>query len=95
MYIRFLPEWSWAEIKCTNHKKERKDAAATASYYSYPQDSNPRAAYKKLQKKMLTTFNISVLKVVYWVVLFFSISNFFINKNSQGRKLSAKKIPTC
>jgi hypothetical protein len=29
------------------------------------------------------------------VVLGFLISNFFINKNSQGRKLSAKKIPTC
>ena len=29
-----------------------------------------------------------------WVVLIFSISNFFINKNSEGRKLSAEKIPT-
>jgi hypothetical protein len=29
------------------------------------------------------------------VVLFFSISNFFINKKSQGGKLNAKKIPTC
>jgi hypothetical protein len=29
------------------------------------------------------------------VVLFFSISNFFINKESQGGKLNAKKIPTC
>ena len=28
------------------------------------------------------------------MVLFFSISSFFINKNSQGRKLSAKKIPS-
>ena len=34
---------------------------------------------------------VSVLKVVYFVVLIFSISNFFTNKNSQGRKLSAKK----
>ena len=25
----------------------------------------------------------------------FSISNFFINKNSPGRKLSAEKIPSC
>ena len=45
-------------------------------------------------EKTKTTFNISVLNVVYWVVLFFLISNFFINKNSQGRKLSAKKIPS-
>ena len=37
-----------------------------------------------------TTFVISVIKVVYWVVLVFSISNFFNNKNSQGRKLSEK-----
>ena len=38
---------------------------------------------------------VSVLKVVYFVVLIFSISNFFTNKNSQGRKLSAKKkIPS-
>ena len=28
------------------------------------------------------------------MALVFLISNFFINKNSQGRKLSAKKIPT-
>ena len=42
-------------------------------------------------KKTKTTFITSVLKVVYWVVLVFSISNFFINKNSQRRKLSAKK----
>ena len=40
------------------------------------------------------TFIISVLKVIYLVVLVFSISNFFINKNTQGRKLSAKKIPS-
>ena len=32
------------------HKSERTDAAS-ASLYSYPRDSNPRAAYKKLQKK--------------------------------------------
>jgi hypothetical protein len=29
------------------------------------------------------------------VVLVFSISYFFIKKKSKGRKLSAKKIPTC
>ena len=29
------------------------------------------------------------------MVLVFSISSFFIKKDSQGRKLSAKKIPTC
>ena len=53
---------------------------------------------KKLEiKKTKTTFIISVLKVVYYdyVVLVFSISNFFINKKSQGRKLRVKKIPTC
>ena len=36
---------------------------------------------KKLEiKKTKSTFIISVLKVVYWVVLVFSISHFFINK---------------
>ena len=40
-----------------------------------------------------TTFITSVLKVVCLVVLVFSISNFFINQNSQGRKLSPKKVP--
>ena len=39
-----------------------------------------------------TTFIISVLKVVYLVVFVFLIFNYFTNKNSQGRKLSAKKI---
>ena len=28
------------------------------------------------------------------MVLVFSISNFFINKNSHGRKLSLKKVPS-
>ena len=52
---------------------------------------------KKLEiEKTETTFIISVLKVVCQVVLgFFNLSNLFINKNSQGRKLSAKKIPAC
>jgi hypothetical protein len=46
---------------------------------------------KKLKiEKTKTTFIISVLKVVYKVVLVFSKSNSFINKNSQGRKLCAK-----
>ena len=45
-------------------------------------------------KKTKTTFITSVLKVIYLVVLVFSISNFFINKNSRGRKLNAKKIPS-
>ena len=35
---------------------------------------------------------MSVLKVVYLGVLVFLISNFYTNQNSQGRKLSAKKI---
>ena len=39
-----------------------------------------------------TTFIILVLKVVYLVVFVFSIYNFFTNKNSQGRNLSANKI---
>ena len=46
-------------------------------------------------EKTKTTFITPVLKVVYLVVLVFSISNCFINKNSQGRKLSAKKISSC
>ena len=47
---------------------------------------------KKLEiEKPKTTFIISVLKVVFFMVLVFSISNFFINEKSQGRKLSAKK----
>ena len=41
-------------------------------------------------QKTKTTFIISVLKVVYYVVLVFLKSNSFTNKNSQGRKLSAK-----
>jgi hypothetical protein len=45
--------------------------------------------------KTKATFVISVLKVVYYVVLVLSISNFFINKNSQGRKLSPKNTPSC
>ena len=39
----------------------------------------------------MTTFIISVLKVLYQVTLVFSKSNFFINKNSKGRKLSGEK----
>jgi hypothetical protein len=45
-------------------------------------------------QKTKTTFNISVLKVIFWMVLVFWISNFSINKDSQGRKFCAKKIPT-
>ena len=49
---------------------------------------------KKLEiEKTKTTFVISVLKVVYKVVLvFFKFFNFFINKNSKGRKLSVINI---
>jgi hypothetical protein len=47
---------------------------------------------KKLEiEKTKTTFIQSVLKVVYCLVSVFLIFNFFINKNSQGRKLSEKK----
>ena len=50
---------------------------------------------KKLEiKKTKNTFIVSVLKVVHLVVLVFLISNFFTNKNSKGRKLSAKRIPS-
>ena len=50
---------------------------------------------KKLEiEKTKIFFIISVLKVVYHVVLFFSIFNFFVNKNSQGTKLSGEKIPS-
>ena len=37
-------------VEGEKHKSERTDAAS-ASLYSYPRDSNPRAAYKKLQKE--------------------------------------------
>ena len=51
---------------------------------------------KRLEiKKTKTTFITSVLKVEYFVVLVLSISNYFNNKNSQRRKLSAKEIPSC
>ena len=49
--------------------------------------------FNKIEKTK-TTFIISALKAVYLVVLVFLISNFFTNKNSHGRKLSAKKIPS-
>ena len=42
-------------------------------------------------KKIRPILSYQFLKVVYWVVLVFSISNYFINKNSQGRTFSAKK----
>ena len=46
-------QWNMANSKGINgssHKSERTDAAS-ASLYSYPGDSNPRAAYKKITKK--------------------------------------------
>ena len=47
---------------------------------------------KKLEiQKTKTTFVITVLKVVYKVVLVYSISNFFINKISQERKMCSWK----
>ena len=47
---------------------------------------------KKLEiQKTNTTFIISVLKVVYYLGLVSSNSNFFINKNSQGRYSVLKK----
>jgi hypothetical protein len=42
-------------------------------------------------RKTNATFTISVFKIVHQVVLVFWISNFFINKNSQGRKIEFKK----
>ena len=46
---------------------------------------------QKNKTTQYTTFKTDIIKVV----LVFSISSFFVNKNSQGRKLSAKKVPTC
>ena len=43
----------------------------------------------------ITPLITSVLKVEYWVVLVFSFPTFLLIKISQGRKSSAKKIPTC
>ena len=40
---------------------------------------------EKTKATQYTTFKTDIIKVV----LVFSISNFFTNKNSQGRKLSA------
>jgi hypothetical protein len=47
-----------------NHKSERTDAASE-SLYSYPRDSNPQAAYKKLQKKNKDFFLIYFSKKNY------------------------------
>ena len=41
--------------------------------------------FEKTKTTLHTTFKTDIIKVV----LVFSISNFFTNKNSQGRKLSA------
>ena len=41
--------------------------------------------FKKNKNTQFTTFKTDIIKVV----LVFLISNFFTNKNSQGRKLSA------
>jgi hypothetical protein len=52
------------------HKSERTDAAS-ASLYSYPRDSNPRTAYKKLQKK---------------IQFFYILSNFLVRMLSYFQK---------
>ena len=44
--------------------------------------------FKKTKATQYTTFKTDIIKVV----LVFSISNFFTNKNSQGRKLSAIQL---
>ena len=47
---------------------------------------------KKLKiEKSKPTFNISALKVEYWVVLVSSISNFFSNKISHANKWMRKE----
>ena len=47
---------------------------------------------KKLEiEKTKPTFTLKTLKVVYSVGLLFSIFNFFINKNSQGRESVREK----
>ena len=48
-YIRYSFYIVLCWLEHIAHKSERTDAAS-ASLYSYPQDSNLRAAYKKLQK---------------------------------------------
>ena len=44
--------------------------------------------------KNKTTFVLSDLKVEFYALLVFSISNFFSNKNSQERKSVLKIVPT-
>ena len=52
---------------------------------SFSEKPNFNKKKLEIQKTRTTTLKTDVIKVV----LVFSISNFFTNKNSQGRKLSA------
>jgi hypothetical protein len=47
----FMMHLYFRGIVSVKHKSERTDAAS-ASLYSYPRDSNPRATNKKFQKKI-------------------------------------------
>jgi hypothetical protein len=51
-------------LKYSKHKKERTDAA-TAPYYSYPRDSNPRAGCKKI-----TNFSFFNVLKIYEIFIF-------------------------
>ena len=79
-FWKFLIKFSWQNIRST--KAELLQLIRTQFLL-----------VKQLEiEKTKTSFIISVLKVVYWVVLVFSIFNLVINKNSKGRKLSNKKF---
>ena len=49
-----------------------------------------RLDFEETKTTYYTTFKADIIKVV----LVFSISDFFSNENSQGRKLSAEIIPS-
>ena len=59
IYETMIKTWNkltvYKLLESACHKSERTDAAS-ASLYSYPRDSNLRAAYKKLQKNFSISF---------------------------------------
>ena len=67
-------------LNSSRHKSERTDAAS-ASLYSYPRDSNPRAAYKKLQKKFLKILKKNLQFFLYIKQLFSVDAKLFSKKN--------------
>ena len=74
------------EVLGLDHKSERTDAAS-ASFYSYPRDSNPRAAYKKLKNIFFENF---VKKISN---LFFILSNFLVRTLGCFQKKKKKFRP--